>query len=56
MTILEMYLETLFDKNEEIVRLVYCPPPLPGGGYSIIWPRWVRDAEQTMVFIFKQGI
>ena len=32
MTILEMYLEKLFDKNEEIVRLVYCPPPPPGGG------------------------
>lgn len=30
MTILEMCLEKLFDKNEEIVRLVYCPPP-PGG-------------------------
>ena len=28
MTILEMCLEKLFDKNEEIVRLVYCP----GGG------------------------
>ena len=25
MTILEMCLEKLFDKNEEIVRLVYCP-------------------------------
>ena len=32
MTILEMYLEKLFDKNEEIVRLVHCPPPPPGGG------------------------
>ena len=30
MTILEMCLEKLFDKNEEIVRLVYAPPP--GGG------------------------
>ena len=30
MTILEMCLEKLFDKNEEIVRLVYCPPR--GGG------------------------
>lgn len=32
MTILEMCLEKLFDKNEEIVRLVYCPPSPPGGG------------------------
>ena len=31
MTILEMCLEKLFDKNEEIVRLVYCPPPRGGG-------------------------
>ena len=42
MTILEMCLEKLFDKNEEIVRLVYGPPG-GGGGY----------AEQAMVFIFK---
>jgi len=49
MTILEMCLEKLFDKNEEIVRLVYCR----GGGYSLIWPRWVCDAEQAMVLIFK---
>ena len=45
-----MCLEKLFDKNEEIVRLVYGPP---GGGYSLIWPRWVCDAEQAMVSIFK---
>ena len=51
MTILEMCLEKLFDKNEEIVRLVYGPPR--GGGYSHFWPRWVCDAEQAMVFIFK---
>ena len=36
MTILEMCLEKLFDKNEEIVRLVYCP-----GGHSLIWSRRV---------------
>ena len=54
MTILEMCLEKLFDKNEEIVRLVYCPGGGgEGGGYSLIWPRWVCDAEQAMVFIFK---
>ena len=53
MTILEMCLEKLFDKNEEIVRLVYCPPPPRGGGYSHFLPRWVCDAEQAMVFIFK---
>ena len=53
MTILEMYLEKLFDKNEEIVRLVYWPPPPPTGGYSHFLPRWVCDAEQAMVFIFK---
>lgn len=35
MTILEMCLEKLFDKNEEIVRLVYCPPLPPGGGTPI---------------------
>ena len=52
MTILEMCLEKLFDKNEEVVCLVYCPPG-GGGWYSLIWPRWVCDAEQTMVFIFK---
>ena len=51
MTILEMCLEKLFDKNEEIVRLVYCPPG--GEGYSHFWRRWVCDAEQAMVFIFK---
>ena len=43
MTILEMCLEKSFDKNEEIVRLVYCH----------FLPRWVCDAEQAMVFIFK---
>ena len=31
MTILEMCLEKLFDKNEEIVRLVYCPGGEGGG-------------------------
>ena len=36
MTILEMCLEKLFDKNEEMVRLVYCP-----GGHSLIWSRRV---------------
>ena len=54
MTILEMCLEKLFDKNEEIVRLVYCP-----GGQSLIWSRRVCDAEQAMVFkVFslKRGI
>ena len=30
MNILEMCLEKLFDKNEEIVRLVYAPPPPRG--------------------------
>ena len=44
MTILEMCLEKLFDKNEEIVRLVYVPPGRGGGG---------GYAEQAMVFIFK---
>ena len=53
MTILEMCLEKLFDKNEEIVRLVYCSAGRGGGGYSLIWPRWVCDAEQAMVFIIK---
>lgn len=37
MTILEMCLEKLFDKNEEIVRLVYCPPLPPGGGGTPIF-------------------
>lgn len=37
MTILEMCLEKLFDKNEEIVRLVYCPPPPPPGGGTPIF-------------------
>ena len=32
MTILEMCLGKLFDKNEEIVRLVYCPGGGEGGG------------------------
>ena len=32
MTILEMCLEKLFDKNEEIVRLVYCSAGRGGGG------------------------
>ena len=50
MTILEMCLEKLFDKNEEIERLVYCPPP---GGVLPFLTRWVCDAEQAMVFIFK---
>ena len=50
MTILEMCLEKLFDKNEEIVRLVYWPPCTQ---YSHFLPRWVCDAEQAMVFIFK---
>ena len=36
MTILEMCLEKLFDKNEEMVRLVYCP-----GRQSLIWSRRV---------------
>ena len=36
MTILEMCLEKLFDKNEEIVRLVYCPP---GGGGTPIFDK-----------------
>ena len=54
MTILEMCLEKLFDKNEEIVCLVYCQ-----GGHSLIWSRLVCDAEKAMVFkVFslKQGI
>ena len=33
MTILEMCLEKLFDKNEEIVLLVYCPH---GGGGGVL--------------------
>ena len=45
MTILEMYLEKLFDKNEEIVRLVYCPrggdTPLFGqDGYVTLNKPW----------------
>ena len=40
MTILEMCLEKLFDKNEEIVLLVYCPHG-GGGGYSVIWPGYI---------------
>ena len=34
MTILEMCLEKLFDKNEEVVCLVYCPP----GGGGVVLP------------------
>ena len=39
MTILEICLEKLFDKNEETVRLVYCSPGGGGGGaggYAVI--------------------
>lgn len=43
MTILEMCLEKLLDKNEEIVRLVYC---LPGGGGGT--PIFDQDGYATL--------
>ena len=36
MTILEICLEKLFDKNEETVRLVHCSPGGAGGGGGVL--------------------
>ena len=56
MTILEMCLEKLFDKNEEIVRLVYCPPPRGGtplfgqDGYVTLNKPWYSYSSRVYNF------
>ena len=46
MTILEICLEKLFDKNEETVRLVYCSPGGGGGGGGT--PLFSQDGYVTL--------